>query len=112
MIHDQPPPLASSGDVWSLVMADMADRRNVGIERYGTPLQPNNGRDALVDAYQEALDLVAYVRQEIENRTINQQVVGVLFDVYQDAIKIVRVLRQEIESRRIASATTRDEGGK
>lgn len=70
MIHDQPPPIASSGDVWSMVMADMADRRNVGIERYGTSLQPHNGRDALVDAYQEALDLAVYLRQAIEERRI------------------------------------------
>lgn len=70
MIPDQPPPLASSGDVWQLVMADMADRRNVGIQRYGMPLQPNNGRDALVDAYQEALDLAVYLRQAIEERRI------------------------------------------
>lgn len=70
MIHDQPPPLASSGDVWQLVMDDMADRRNVGIQRYGTPLQPNNGRDALVDAYQEALDLAVYLRQVLEERRI------------------------------------------
>lgn len=70
MIPDQPPPLASSGDVWSLVMSDMADRRNVGIERYGTPLQPHNGRDALVDACQEALDLAVYLRQVLEERRI------------------------------------------
>ena len=70
MIHDQPPPLPSSGDVWQLVMADMADRRNVGIQRYGTLLQPNNGRDALVDAYQEALDLAVYLRQVLEERRI------------------------------------------
>lgn len=109
MIHDQPPPLPSSGDIWALVMSDMADRRNVGIERYSTPLQAMNGRDALVDAYQEALDLVAYVRQEIEQRTIKQQVIGVLFDVYTDSLRIVRILRQEIESRRIATAK-RDTG--
>ena len=70
MIHDQPPPLASTGDIWQLVMADMADRRNVGIERYGTPLEAMNGRDALVDAYQEALDLAVYLRQAIEERRI------------------------------------------
>jgi len=62
----QPPPKPSAGDVWALVLADMAERRRVGIERYGTPLQPHNGRDALVDAYQEALDLCVYLRQAIE----------------------------------------------
>lgn len=69
MINDQPPPSPSSGDIWQLVIADMEARRQVGIERYGTPLQAGNGRKALVDAYQEALDLVVYLRQEIEERT-------------------------------------------
>lgn len=32
------------------------------------PLQAHNGRDPLVDAYQEALDLVVYLRQAIEER--------------------------------------------
>ena len=64
----QPAPQPSTGDVWALVLADMEDRRRLGIERYGTPLQPHNGRDALVDAYQEALDLAVYLRQAIEER--------------------------------------------
>jgi predicted HAD superfamily Cof-like phosphohydrolase len=54
--------------VWELVQADMAARDLVGRERYGTPLQAFNGRDPLVDAYQEALDQVVYLRQAIEER--------------------------------------------
>jgi hypothetical protein len=54
--------------VWDLVMADMGARDAEGRRKYGTPLQPDNGRDALVDAYQEALDLVVYLRQEIWER--------------------------------------------
>jgi hypothetical protein len=62
--HDQPPPAPSGGpDVWALVLADMAERRRVGLERYGTLLRPHNGRDALADAYAEALDLAVYLRQ-------------------------------------------------
>jgi hypothetical protein len=70
-INDQPPPVPNEKpDVWSLVIDDMRERDHVGRQRYGTPLQPNNGRDALVDAYQEALDLAVYLRQEIEERRI------------------------------------------
>jgi hypothetical protein len=54
---------------WELVIEDMRDRDRVGRAKYGTPLQPCNGRDSLVDAYQEALDLVVYLRNEIEERT-------------------------------------------
>ena len=68
-IVDQPPPVPNEEPgIWQLVIADMADRDRVGRERYGTPLQPHNGRDALVDAYQECLDMVVYLRQAIEER--------------------------------------------
>ncbi len=53
---------------WELVIEDMEARDNVGRAKYGTPLQPHNGRDSLVDAYQEALDLVVYLRNLIEER--------------------------------------------
>lgn len=68
-IADQPPPVPNDRpSVWDLVIADMRERDGVGQARYGTPLQAHNGRDALVDAYQEALDLVVYLRQAIEER--------------------------------------------
>ncbi len=69
MTHDQPPP--SRNDlpaVWPLVLADMHERDKIGRQRYGTPLQPFNGRDALADAYQEALDLAVYLRQALYER--------------------------------------------
>ncbi len=44
------------------VVADMRERDRLGRERYGTPLTVNNGRDQLVDAYQEALDKAVYLR--------------------------------------------------
>lgn len=57
-----------STPIWELVIADMHERDGVGRERYGTPLQAHNGRDALRDAYEEALDLAVYLRQAIEGR--------------------------------------------
>jgi hypothetical protein len=68
-IKDQPAPTSNGlPAVWDLVIADMKERDAIGRERYGTPLQPFNGRDALVDAYQEALDLAVYLRQAIAER--------------------------------------------
>lgn len=68
-IPDEPPPIPNSNQkVWDLVIQDMRERDELGTARYGTPLQTNNGRDHLVDAYQEALDLVVYLRAEIEER--------------------------------------------
>jgi hypothetical protein len=69
LVSEQPPPVANGRPaVWDLVVADMRQRDAEGRRKYGTPLQTNNGRDALVDAYQEALDLVVYLRQAIEER--------------------------------------------
>lgn len=51
--------------VWDLVIADMKNRDEMGSRKYNTRLQPFNGRDALVDAYEEALDLAVYLRQLI-----------------------------------------------
>ena len=71
MIADQPPPIRNDEPaMWNLVIADMVERDRVGRARYGTPLQPHNGRDALIDAYQEALDLVVYLRQVIYERQV------------------------------------------
>lgn len=54
--------------VWDLVVADMQARDHLGESRYGTRLQPYNGRDSLRDAYEEALDLAVYLRQLIFER--------------------------------------------
>lgn len=65
--NDNPP-------IWNLVMDDMARRNEMGIKKYGTPLQAFNGRDSLWDAYQESLDLVVYLRQTIaENPTLRKE---------------------------------------
>lgn len=55
-------------DIWPLVVSDMLARNQQGIAIYGEPLRPHNGRDALRDAYEEALDLAAYLRQAMYER--------------------------------------------
>ena len=47
--------------VW-LVTHDLERRAAEGRVKYGTLLRGFNGHDALTDAYQEALDLVMYLR--------------------------------------------------
>lgn len=54
--------------VHKLVQDDLQDRLDFGMRKYGTGLQPHNGRDALWDAYEEALDLCCYLRQAIYER--------------------------------------------
>lgn len=69
LVTEQPAPQANDKPaVWDLVMADMKARDQEGRRKYGVPLQPHNGRDVLVDAFQEALDLCVYLRQAIYER--------------------------------------------
>jgi hypothetical protein len=67
-IPEVPPILNTLPAVWDLVIEDMRKRDAMGMKKYGTRLQPRNGRDPLQDAYQEALDLVVYLRQAIYER--------------------------------------------
>lgn len=66
MTDPEPSPKPGTGDTWALVIEDMRQRREDGIAQYGMPLQPDNGRDSLTDAYQEALDFCVYVRNAKE----------------------------------------------
>ena len=51
------------------VLKDMLDRRAArGLATYGRPLEAFNGREALLDALEEVLDLAAYIQQEREER--------------------------------------------
>ncbi|HEY1190999.1 MAG TPA: hypothetical protein VGE74_25425 [Gemmata sp.] len=71
--REQPAPVPNdSRPIWALVIEDMKARDRIGRERYGTPLQANNGRDALRDAYEEALDLAVYLRTAIEERDLTR----------------------------------------
>ncbi len=67
----QPAPTQGKLTVIDYVLADMTERAAAGVQKYGTPLQTHNGRDALWDAYQEALDLSMYLRQAILERDGN-----------------------------------------
>lgn len=55
-------------DVIQTLIADLEARRAIGLSRYGRRLVPGNGRAALQDALEEALDLAAYIRQEMLER--------------------------------------------
>ncbi|MFZ5440494.1 MAG: hypothetical protein ACOZQL_10825 [Myxococcota bacterium] len=72
----QPSPTAGEGaEVWPSLLAKYGhalphelialcrERDARGREKYGTPLRAKNGRDPLIDALQEMLDLAAYLHQ-------------------------------------------------
>lgn len=65
----EPAPVITEGAVvWHFVVNAVKARVEMGVQKYGTPLQAGNGRDALMDAFQEAIDLVMYLGQVILER--------------------------------------------
>lgn len=62
---EQPAPVGEGRVVLDAVVSDLQERAIMGKEKYGTFLRTNNGRNALLDAYQEALDLVMYLKQRL-----------------------------------------------
>jgi hypothetical protein len=49
--------------VQDALIAAIEERKQLGISRYGRPLETHNGRDALQDAWEEAVDLAVYLTQ-------------------------------------------------
>ena len=68
----EPPPVPNNNpSIHDLVVADIEDRKQFGLEKYGTLLQAGNGRKGLIDLYQELLDAACYCRLLIEESRIN-----------------------------------------
>ncbi|MFJ9037431.1 hypothetical protein ACIRF8_12690 [Streptomyces sp. NPDC102406] len=61
--RDQPLPTPGQQPVQDALIGAVQERRAYGIRKYGRPLETHNGRDALTDAWEEALDLVTYLTQ-------------------------------------------------
>lgn len=73
----QQPPKKGDKTVWTEVMSDLAERVRLGKAKYGTELETHNGRDSLVDLYQELLDATQYCKQRIlEERVRATSVAG------------------------------------
>ena len=86
-------------DVKTALLKDMTDRDAWGRSKYGVPLQPFNGRDALVDLYQEFLDAIVYTKQyEIENPNDPS-----LTSVYLMLKLLVYTVREKLLAREVAN---------
>ncbi len=60
---DQALPVEGSGDIIGALIAQLEQRRAIGLRRYGRPLQAFNGRDVHRDHLDELLDAAAYAEQ-------------------------------------------------
>lgn len=55
-------------DLFTEVKKDFDARNQLGYQSYGGPMEPHDGRDSLREAYEEALDLVMYLKKTLVER--------------------------------------------
>ena len=87
--RDQQLPVDSlSGDktpIVDLIVGDLFERKQHGIQKYGKPLIAHNGRNSIKDAYEEALDLSVYLRQALaESQTSFMQARTIMRNAFAD----------------------------
>jgi len=66
--NKQTKPKRGKKEIHALVVKDISEKVKAGEKKYGTKLMSHNGRDPLIDLYQELIDAVFYLRQEIEEK--------------------------------------------
>lgn len=82
---EQPLPVPSGEEyVHDRVAKALLARKEIGIQRYKTGLQPFNGRDALRDAHEEILDLSVYFQQLIDEQSPITPLVNAAWHVLED----------------------------
>lgn len=92
-VNDQPKPKPNDGaSIHDLVIADVQQRKDFGLEKYGTLLQAGNLRDAIKDSYEEILDHVCYMRAYLEE---TKDAVVLTRDVAEAIERTLRVLAVE-----------------
>lgn len=83
--EQQAKPSGKGTPITDLLIHDLIERDEMGTRKYGEPLKAFNGRDPLVDAYQELIDLLVYLRQYMEESKVER------------AETMTRMLRQAAE---------------
>ena len=96
------------------VAADVMARKEFGMKKYGTPLQPFNGRDTLNDLYQELLDAMKYARvalYEVQYRLASPTPIKEAQETYEMLQELCISTKNAMEKFNGAANTTRNEAG-
>lgn len=91
--YPRPIPWEQPKSLIARVVADMRERDQLGRARYGVPLTAHNGRDQLVDLYQELLDGAAYARAAMLEGNVG------LADIYYRLLDDIVNVRSIIDAR-------------
>jgi hypothetical protein len=79
----------------------IAERAELGFNRYGMYLQPNNGRCAIIDCIQEALDKMNYYAQEwVEAVQVNSPFADDIIEDFWDEVEKIFRLCKRLEWKR------------
>jgi hypothetical protein len=72
---DQPLPAEGQENVQDALIEHIKQRRALGVQRYGRPLQTFNGRNAVLDLLEELLDGATYAMQvEMEKKAVQARI--------------------------------------
>lgn len=82
-----------------LVLKDARERDEGGTKKYGTRLGCFDGRDSLIDPYQEALDVVVYLRKVLEEYKREHKGIKDVRDLYFNATQLAIGIRRLIFKR-------------
>jgi len=95
----EPDPIPNdSPSMHDLVIEDLKERKQFGLEKYKTTLQAFNGRRARIDKYQELLDAIVYSKQEIEEIEYIKQELQNILQMTDSSTTTPRVRLGEIEN--------------
>lgn len=110
----QPPPKKNDGrPIWHVVIEEaqlltgedhpaitaMRARHDMGVRKYGTPLQAHNGRNPLQDLFEEVMDALAYSTQAL----VEERLVG-------EALFKIRTYRESLMRMALSLAEFKAEG--
>jgi hypothetical protein len=94
---DQPLPIPNEyASAHDLAIKLLQARKDLGLKRYGSLLQPRNGRDNLRDAIEEATDLLVYLVNEGEERRLYEQEIETLERKLGEAYTTMGRLRRQL----------------
>ena len=94
LVINSVPQVLADAPLWlqHRLMDDMQARHEFGLSKYGVPVQVDNGRRADVDAYQEALDLCVYSRQQVERTGL-----GAWWTIHNEAVGLAASILYQME---------------
>jgi hypothetical protein len=77
-----------------MVAAGLRARRELGVAKYGRPLESHNGRDAWQDCWEEVLDALVYAAQmRLEGRPV-EGIFSMLAEIA-DRLAVIRLWAEE-----------------